>query len=143
MSQLIDADAKGLATCADHLRQGEAVAMPTETVYGLAADATQGDAIAKIYALKNRPQFNPLICHVPDLENARQLGVFNAAAEKLAAQFWPGPLTLVLPRTPDCPVHPLASAGLDTLAIRVPAHRVAQDLLRAFGRPVVAPSANP
>ena len=143
MSQLIDADAKGLATCADHLRQGEAVAMPTETVYGLAADATQGDAIAKIYALKNRPQFNPLICHVPDLENARQLGVFNAAAEKLAAQFWPGPLTLVLPRTFDCPVHPLASAGLDTLAIRVPAHRVAQDLLRAFGRPVVAPSANP
>jgi L-threonylcarbamoyladenylate synthase len=140
---LIAADTKGLKLCAALLRQGEAMAMPTETVYGLAADATQGDAIAKIYALKNRPQFNPLICHVPDLESARQLGVFNEAAEKLAAQFWPGPLTLVLPRTPDCPVHPLASAGLDTLAIRIPAHRLAQNLLREFSRPVVAPSANP
>ncbi len=143
MTQLIAADAAGLELCAAHLRQGEAVAMPTETVYGLAADATQGDAIAKIYALKNRPQFNPLICHVPDLEAARHFGVFNETAEKLAAQFWPGPLTLVLPRTPDCPVHPLASAGLDTLAIRIPAHRVAQDLLRKVGRPLVAPSANP
>jgi len=143
MTQVITANADGLALCAAKLHQGLAVAIPTETVYGLAADATQGAAIAQIYALKNRPQFNPLICHVPDLESARHLGVFNAAAEKLADEFWPGPLTLVVPRHENTPVHALASAGLPTLAIRVPAHRVAQDLLREFGRPVVAPSANP
>lgn len=140
---LIAPDAAGLAYCATRLARGDAVAVPTETVYGLAAKANDGAAIAKIYALKDRPQFNPLICHVASLEAAQLLGVFNDAAQKLAAAFWPGPLTLVVPRQADCPVDPLASAGLASLAIRVPAHEVAQKLLRQIDFPLVAPSANP
>jgi L-threonylcarbamoyladenylate synthase len=123
--------------------EGGVVAFPTETVYGLGADATQDRAVAKIYAAKGRPQFNPLIAHVADVEAAFELGEFSADALTLAARFWPGPLTLVVPRRANCPVSLLASAGLPSLALRVPAHAVALELLRAIGRPVVAPSANP
>lgn len=132
-----------LSTCADRLRAGELVAFPTETVYGLGADATQAEAIAKVYAVKNRPSFNPLICHVADFAAADKLGVFSDNAQKLAEHFWPGPLTLVVPKRMACPVAPLASAGLESIALRVPAHPVAQALLRAVDRPIVAPSANP
>ena len=137
------ATAKAIAACAEKLKQGALLALPTETVYGLAGDATNGEAIAAIYATKARPQFNPLICHVADMEAARAIGRFNDMAEKLAAVFWPGPLTLVVPRQADCPVDALASAGLDTIALRIPAHETAQKLLRAVARPLVAPSANP
>ncbi len=135
--------ANDIATAAALILQGGLVAFPTETVYGLGADATQDHAVAKIYAAKGRPQFNPLIAHVEDLEAAFALGEFSADALKLAARFWPGPLTLVVPRRADCSVSLLASAGLPSLALRVPAHPIALELLRAVGRPVVAPSANP
>lgn len=124
------------------LAGGGLVAFPTETVYGLGADAGNGEAVARLYAAKGRPQFNPLIAHVSDLAAARKLAFFNPTAEKLAAAFWPGPLTLVLPRRPDAGLSDLACAGLDSVAIRVPAHPVARALLAALGRPVVAPSAN-
>src|SRR6202030_4402492 len=124
------------------LRPGGLVAFPTETVYGLGADATDGKAIARLYEAKGRPAFNPLIAHVADLAAARALARFDADAEKLAAAFWPGPLTLVLPKTAGCPVAELATAGLDSIAVRVPHHPVAQKILAAFGRPIVAPSAN-
>ncbi len=124
------------------LAAGGLVAFPTETVYGLGADARNGEAIARLYAAKGRPRFNPLIVHVGSLEAARRLGRFDAAAEKLAAAFWPGPLTLVLPKRPDGGVADLALAGLDSVAVRVPAHPVARALLTAFKGPVVAPSAN-
>jgi L-threonylcarbamoyladenylate synthase len=124
------------------LRDGRLVAFPTETVYGLGADATDDRAVAAIFAAKGRPNFNPLIVHVADTPAARALTVWNATAERLADAFWPGPLTLVLPRADDCPVSLLASAGLDTVAVRVPAHPVAQRLLRAAGIPIAAPSAN-
>lgn len=125
------------------LSAGGLVAFPTETVYGLGADATQDLAVAKIYAAKGRPQFNPLIAHVVDVEAAFDLAEFPSDAPRLAARFWPGPLTLVLPRRSPCPVSMLASAGLPSLALRVPAHPVALEMLREFGKPVVAPSANP
>lgn len=118
------------------------MAIPTETVYGLGADATNGSAIAGIYKVKARPQFNPLIVHVANAATARRYVVWNDKAERLAAAFWPGPLTLVLPRVADCPISELVSAGGDTLAIRIPAHPVAQQLLRAFGGGIAAPSAN-
>ena len=140
---IIAPDEDGLQRCLSDLRRGHPVAIPTETVYGLAGDARNGDAIAAIYASKQRPQFNPLICHVADMDMARHIGQFNAQAEKLAAAFWPGPLTLVVPRSDDCPVDPLASAGLDSIAIRLPAHELARSLLRRFAAPLVAPSANP
>ena len=124
------------------LREGGLVAFPTETVYGLGADATNDRAVARIFAAKSRPQFNPLISHVADVEAAMQLGEFPAAAEKLARQFWPGPLTLVVKRRRDCPVSLLTSAGLDSLALRVPDHAMALALLGEVGRPVAAPSAN-
>jgi L-threonylcarbamoyladenylate synthase len=127
---------------ADCLARGGLVAFPTETVYGLGADATNGEAVARLYAAKGRPAFNPLIAHVADLDAARALAVFNGDAERLAEAFWPGPLTLVLKRRPDCPVSDLATSGLDTIALRVPDHEVAHGILRAFGKPVVAPSAN-
>ncbi len=124
------------------LASGGLVAFPTETVYGLGADATNAAAIAKLYAAKDRPAFNPLIAHVADASAAHTLAVFDAAAEALAAAFWPGPLTLVLPKAPACPVADLATAGLDTIAVRVPAHGIARALIAAVGKPVVAPSAN-
>ena len=131
-----------IARAAELLRAGELVAFPTETVYGLGGDATNDRAVAAIFAAKERPRFNPLIVHVPDADAARALVQFDARADALAGKFWPGPLTLVLPRRADCPVSLLAGAGLDTLAVRVPAHPIARDLLRTVGRPIAAPSAN-
>src|SRR4051812_41379934 len=130
------------AMAARCLAAGGLVAFPTETVYGLGADATNAAAIARLYQAKGRPAFNPLIAHVGDLAAAWQIGRFDASALALAEACWPGPLTLVLPKTENCAVADLATAGLETIAIRVPAHPVARDILRAFGGPVVAPSAN-
>src|SRR4051812_27256040 len=141
-TRLLDADADAIAASARVLAAGGLVAFPTETVYGLGADATNGEAVARLYAAKGRPRFNPLIAHVADAAAARRLAAFNATAERLAAAFWPGPLTLVLPKTPEGLVADLATAGLDTIAVRVPAHPVAGAILTAFGKPVVAPSAN-
>jgi L-threonylcarbamoyladenylate synthase len=131
-----------VAAAARCLADGGLVGFPTETVYGLGADATNPAAIARLYRAKGRPSFNPLIAHVGDLEAARLIGRFDARATALAEAFWPGPLTLVLRRTRDCAVADLATAGLDTIAIRVPAHPLARNILRAFAGPVVAPSAN-
>ncbi len=133
----------GLADAADLLRTGRLVAFPTETVYGLGADARQGAAVAAIYEAKGRPSFNPLIVHVPDIRTARRFAVFSAQAEALAKAFWPGPLTLVLPLAAEHSLSPLVTAGNPTVALRVPAHPTAQQLLRAFDGPVAAPSANP
>ncbi len=130
----------GLA--ADALRRGELVAFATETVYGLGADATNGRAVAAIYEAKGRPSFNPLIVHVPTAEAAMRLGQFNDDARKLAQAFWPGPLTIVVERAAACPVSELVSAGLNSIAIRVPGHEGARKLLDAAGVPVAAPSAN-
>lgn len=141
-TEILPADEAAVAVAARCLREGGLVAFPTETVYGLGADAAQADAIARLYEAKGRPSFNPLIAHVADLKAARQIARFDATATRLAEAFWPGPLTLVLPKTADCPVAELATAGLDTVAIRVPAHPIAQSILRAFGGAVVAPSAN-
>jgi L-threonylcarbamoyladenylate synthase len=141
-TRVMKADAQAIAAAAGCLAAGGLVAFPTETVYGLGADAGNGEAIARLYAAKGRPRFNPLIAHVADAEAARRLGRFDAAADALAAAFWPGPLTLVLPKRPDCAVADLALAGLDSVAVRVPAHRIAHALLAAFNGPVVAPSAN-
>jgi L-threonylcarbamoyladenylate synthase len=124
------------------LRAGRLVAFPTETVYGLGGDATNERAVAEIFAAKGRPRFNPLIVHVPGLAEAEVVAVFDARARRAAARFWPGPLTLVLRRRDDSGLSLLASAGLDTVAIRVPCHQVAQALLHETGRPIAAPSAN-
>ncbi|HLJ22446.1 MAG TPA: L-threonylcarbamoyladenylate synthase [Stellaceae bacterium] len=140
MTELLSADR--VEDAARLLRGGELVAFPTETVYGLGGDATDGLAVARIFNAKGRPRFNPLIVHVADLASARTIAVFDARAERLAERFWPGPLSLVLARTPRCPVSLLASAGLDTVALRMPAHPLALALLRAAGRPLAAPSAN-
>ncbi len=139
----IAATSDGIAEAADLLRAGALVAIPTETVYGLAADARNDRAVAAIYAAKNRPAFNPLIVHLPDLAAVARLAVLTPEAERLAAAFWPGPLTLVLPLRPDAGLSPLVTAGLDTVAIRLPAHPVARALLAQAGIPVAAPSANP
>ncbi len=127
---------------AEALKSGGLVAFPTETVYGLGADATSDTAVAKLFAAKGRPSFNPLISHVHAAEAGFALGVFSAAAKKLALAFWPGPLTVVVARAKGCPVSLLASAGLSSIALRVPNHPLALELLRAVDRPVVAPSAN-
>ncbi|MGE3142060.1 MAG: L-threonylcarbamoyladenylate synthase [Hyphomonadaceae bacterium] len=131
-----------IARAAALLAAGEIVAMPTETVYGLAADATNPAAIAAIYAAKGRPRFNPLILHVRDLEEAEAHAALHPLARDLATRFWPGPLTLVAPRRAESTVAELACAGLASVALRAPAHRVAQALLNAMGRPLAAPSAN-
>ena len=141
-TQILPAGEAAVAAAARILAAGGLVAFPTETVYGLGADATNAAAIARLYQAKGRPAFNPLIAHVGDIDAARRIARFDAQATALAKAFWPGPLTLVLPKAEDCPVADLATAGLDTIAIRVPAHAIAQDILRAFGGPVVAPSAN-
>ncbi len=132
-----------ISAAVDFLNSGRLVAFPTETVYGLGGDACNDTAVAAIFAAKGRPQFNPLIVHVASMEAAQELAEFNPTARNLADAFWPGPLTLVLPRLDQCPVSLLASAGLNSLAIRVPAHPLAQSLLQQFDGPVVAPSANP
>jgi L-threonylcarbamoyladenylate synthase len=141
-TRILKADREATEAATRCLAAGGLVAFPTETVYGLGADAGNGEAVARLYAAKGRPAFNPLIAHVADIAAARRVGVFNAAAEKLAAAFWPGPLTLVLAKQPTCIVADLALAGLDSVAVRVPAHPVARNLIEAFGGPVVAPSAN-
>ena len=141
-TQILPANEAAIAEAADCLADGGLIGFPTETVYGLGADATNAKAVARLYQAKGRPAFNPLITHVTDIASARAIARFDRLAEALAQAFWPGPLTLVLPKTTDCPVADLATAGLDTVAIRVPAHPVARGILHAFGRPVVAPSAN-
>jgi L-threonylcarbamoyladenylate synthase len=140
--RIIAADQNAIACAARLLRTGALVAFPTETVYGLGADATNNRAVAAIFAAKGRPRFNPLIVHVPGVAEAASLAEFDARALQIAARFWPGPLSLVLRRRADSGVSLLASAGLDTVALRVPAHPVAQVLLRRAERPIAAPSAN-
>jgi L-threonylcarbamoyladenylate synthase len=142
VTEVLRPDAPGITRAAELLRAGELVAFGTETVYGLGADATEARAVAAVFAAKDRPRFNPLICHYPDAAAAFADVAADAAARRLAAAFWPGPLTLVLPRRPGCGVALLAGAGLATLAVRVPAHPAALALLRAAARPVAAPSAN-
>ena len=142
MTATLRPDAAGIAEAARLLQDGGLVAFGTETVYGLGADATQAKAVARVFDAKGRPHFNPLICHYPDPEAAFRHVEPGDAALRLAAAFWPGPLTMVLPRRVTCPVALLAGAGLDTLAVRVPSHPDALALLRAVGRPVAAPSAN-
>jgi len=136
------ADAAAVGDAVRCLQRGGLVAFPTETVYGLGADAADAHDIARLYEAKGRPAFNPLISHVADLAAAEKIARFDAPALALARAFWPGPLTLVLPKTRDCAVAELATAGLDTIAIRIPSHPVARAILDAFGKPVVAPSAN-
>ncbi len=142
MSKIVPLTAEFLAAAGTEIRAGRLVAFPTETVYGLGGDATNGKAVAAIFEAKGRPRFNPLIVHVPDPRAAHALGHFNDMAKTLAARFWPGPLTLVVLRRPQSGLAELVSAGLDTVALRVPAHDGARALLRAARRPLAAPSAN-
>jgi L-threonylcarbamoyladenylate synthase len=141
-TRMLDADRLAIGIAARVLADGGLVAFPTETVYGLGADATNGAAVARLYAAKGRPRFNPLIAHVADAHAALALARFSDEAKLLAGVFWPGPLTLVLPKADGCPVSELATTGLDSIAVRVPDHPIARDLLKTFGKPVVAPSAN-
>lgn len=141
-TRMVKADPAAVAEAVRCLAAGGLVAFPTETVYGLGADAGNGRAVARLYEAKGRPPFNPLIAHVGDRAAAQALARFNADAARLAKTFWPGPLTLVLPKAAACPVADLATAGLDSIAVRVPNHAVAQKILAGFGKPVVAPSAN-
>jgi L-threonylcarbamoyladenylate synthase len=140
--RVAEPDAQSVAEAARLLRDGKLVAFPTETVYGLGGDATNERAVAAIFEAKGRPEFNPLISHVLDATAAQKFVRWNDTADRLAARFWPGPLTLVLPRSPESPISLLATAGLDTVAIRAPSHPVAQALIRAADRPIAAPSAN-
>lgn len=142
-TEILGTSDSDIARAAELLALGDVVAFPTETVYGLGGDARSDTAVAAIYAAKGRPRFNPLIAHLPDLESAEKIAVFSDTARLLAHRFWPGPLTLVLPLRPNSGISDLVSAGLDTIAIRVPAHPVARRLLKAFKGPVAAPSANP
>lgn len=139
---IVEATEASIRTAAELLRAGRLVAFPTETVYGLGGDATNGRAVAAIFAAKGRPLFNPLIVHAPDIEQIATLAEMTPLAKRLAAAFWPGPLTLVLERRPGAELSELVSAGLSTVAVRVPDHPVAQALLKATGRPLAAPSAN-
>jgi L-threonylcarbamoyladenylate synthase len=141
-TRILPAGSAAAAEAARVLAAGGLVAFPTETVYGLGADAANGQAVARLYEAKGRPAFNPLIAHVTDRAAARPLARFDADAERLALALWPGPLTLVLPKAAACPVADLATAGLDSIAVRVPDHAVARAILAAFGGPLVAPSAN-
>ncbi len=140
---ILRADDEWIAKAAAVLRDGGLVAVPTETVYGLAADATNPDAVARIFAAKGRPGFNPLIVHVPDPEAAARIAEFPSGAHDLANAFWPGPLTMVLPLAPAAPLAEAVTAGLPSVAVRVPAHPVMRKLLSEIGRPIAAPSANP
>lgn len=142
ISTVAGSPAAAVAAAVEALRAGRLVALPTETVYGLGADATDGTAVAGIYAAKGRPSFNPLISHVPDLAAAETHGRFDSDARRLAQAFWPGPLTLVVPKQPGSPISDLATAGLDSVGLRVPANAVTRAILAALGRPVAAPSAN-
>lgn len=142
MTEILPFNDEAIAEAAGLILAGQSVAMPTETVYGLAADATNGDAVARIYQAKGRPSFNPLIVHVPDLAAAEQLGSFDAEAKALAEAHWPGPLTLVVPLRPESGIASIVTAGLPSVGLRVPCHPAMQALLRACGRPLAAPSAN-
>jgi L-threonylcarbamoyladenylate synthase len=142
-TEMLAADDAGIARAAELLREGACVALPTETVYGLAADATDPRAVAGIYEAKGRPRFNPLIAHCADFDSAAREGMFDAQARCLADAFWPGPLTLVVPLAEGARVCDLARAGLPSVALRVPDHPVASQILRAADRPLAAPSANP
>ncbi len=142
MTRSLATDAAAIAMAADLLRRGELVAFPTETVYGLGADAGSDEAVAKIYAAKQRPSFNPVIVHVADIEQAHDYAMLDGRARDLAAAFWPGPLTLALPRRDGARLSPLVSAGLPSVTIRIPAHDAALQLIRQAGVPVAAPSAN-
>ena len=135
-------DDDALARAAELIRAGQTVAVPTETVYGLAADATSGEAVARIYAAKGRPSFNPLIVHIGDMAEAERLADLTSVARRLAEAFWPGPLTMVLPLRAGSPVASLVTAGLPTLALRMPAHPAMQRLIATSDRPLAAPSAN-
>ncbi|MFN3826708.1 MAG: L-threonylcarbamoyladenylate synthase [Micavibrio sp.] len=135
-------DRQSIEQASAFLKAGELVALPTETVYGLGANALDGESVARIFAAKGRPSFNPVIVHVPDQHEALRYVDMDDKARLVASVFWPGPLTMILPRRKDCPISELCSAGLPTLAIRVPAHPVAQELLRFSGLPIAAPSAN-
>lgn len=139
---ILESDAKSIAASAKRIKQGKLVALPTETVYGLGADATNDKAVASIYALKGRPSFNPLIVHLAHADDAARFALVTPLARKLMKAFWPGPLTLVLERTADCPLSLLISAGLDSVALRVPSHPVAHELLKISEKPIAAPSAN-
>jgi L-threonylcarbamoyladenylate synthase len=139
---LLAADETGLARAMEALRAGEPVALPTETVYGLAARADSTQAVAAIYRAKGRPDFNPLIVHVADVAGAEKLALLDERAHALAAAFWPGPLTMVLPRLPDAPLAEAVTAGLPTVALRCPAHPVMRAVLQGTGLPLAAPSAN-
>lgn len=141
-TQRLENSPQGIARAAEILRDGGLVAFPTETVYGLGADARDDRAVARIFEAKGRPSFNPLIVHVPDIAAAQTFVEWSDLADK-AARFWPGPLTMVLPRRADAGLSRLVSAGMETVAIRIPEAQVAQDLLRAFSGPIAAPSANP
>ncbi len=141
-TEVLPADAGGIARAAQLLRKGRLVAFPTETVYGLGADARHGEAVARIFEAKGRPRFNPLIVHLADPAQTRRIAVFNDTAKRLAEAFWPGPLTLVLPLRPGAGLSALVSAGLETVALRVPEHPLARALLKEFAGPVAAPSAN-
>ncbi|MBC7103608.1 MAG: threonylcarbamoyl-AMP synthase [Parvibaculum sp.] len=143
MAQCLKATAEAIGQAGAAIRDGRLVAFPTETVYGLGADATDDQAVASIFEAKGRPRFNPLIVHVASLQEAEKHCVFNAEAERLARRFWPGGLTLVLPRREDTTLSQLVSAGLDTVAVRVPAHETAHALIKEAKRPLAAPSANP
>lgn len=143
MARRIQPTLSEIGDAARALRQGKLVAFPTETVYGLGGDATSDRAVAAIFAAKGRPSFNPLIVHVANIASAAQYAELSAKAQTVARAFWPGPLTLVLPRRRDCRISLLATAGLDSVAIRVPAHKIAQTLLMMAGLPLAAPSANP
>lgn len=143
VTAILKPDAPGIAVAARLLRQGGLVAFPTETVYGLGADATNDLAVADIFKAKGRPSFNPLIVHLADIDAAYSIAEFSIAAQRLAEAFWPGPLTLVVPLKDNAGISPLVSAGLATIAIRVPEHPLARELLSVFAGPVAAPSANP
>ncbi len=139
---VFDATKGNIAQAAARLAKGKLVAMPTETVYGLGADATNDEAVARIFVAKGRPQFNPLIVHFADVESAMQAVEFNVKAKKLASIFWPGPLTMILPRKKGADISLLCSAGLPTIAVRIPKHPVAVELIKTLGKPIAAPSAN-
>jgi L-threonylcarbamoyladenylate synthase len=143
MTRILASDPSGIAAAAEVLADGGLVAFPTETVYGLGGDARSDRSVAQIFGAKGRPSFNPLIVHLPDVEAVAAVATLGPTALVLAERFWPGPLTLVLPMRDGAGIAPLVTAGLPTVAIRVPAHPVAQALLRQFGGPVAAPSANP
>lgn len=140
---MLPATPEGIGAAVETLQTGGLVSFPTETVYGLGADATNDRGVARIFEAKGRPSFNPLIAHVADVETAKRYVIWNETAQKLADAFWPGPLSLVLPLKPESGIAHLVTAGLDSLAVRVPSHPVARSLLSAFGGPVAAPSANP